>query len=1164
MFNRPRGSGYEDLIGIIRNVRRRWRVRLALRGAAIVVALGFLALAVSAYGMDFFRYSEWSVTLFRVFAYLAMAGLAVRFLILLPLFRRVSDEQVALYIEEHNPELQQAVVSAVEAGSDNEGKFAIPVSSKLIEKLVDSAVDQCESMDHGRGIEHQGLQKTSGALALFAALGMLAVVMGPSFLRHGGSLLLKPWRNAQAANPYFVTVEPGNIGVARGADQMVEAQLGGFDSDRIEVAVKAGDNENWQRWPMTFDETTGEYGFMLFDLQEPTHYFVEASGVRSDIFRIDVSDLPFVEKIDLEYFFPKYAGLESRVVEDGGDIAALEGTHVELTITPTVKVAGGLLRVEGGDPLPLTLRDDATLTGAIDVEREGFYKVELEGFDGQMHDASPDYIIEVLTDQPPSITCTTPGRDSKVTSIEEVFTEVRAEDDYGVGKVELIYSVNGGPDQQRWLFRNEASPKKEISAGHTFFLEDFELEPGDFISYFAKATDTDRVRGRQTATSDIYFVEVRPFSKDYRQSQQRGGGGGGGGADGALSLRQRQIVAATFKLIRDKDEYEPKEYNENLTTIALMQGRLREQTETLLRRMSNRGITDQESDFGKISNSLRLALDEMAPAEEKLMEGNPSDALPPEQRALQHLQRAESTFRDVQVTFGGGGGGEQSNAEDLADLFELELDKLRNQYETVERGEKQSASNQVDEALQRLQELARRQQQENERMKRRAGNPQGGGRGAGNQRDLAEETEELARKLERLAREQSQPDLMDTARRLREAAESMRRGASGGKQGSVAEGIAALDELKDARRLLEKNREVRLEQDIQDVSDRARRLASQQDKVLSEVRRLDQEGGAGRTEKLERLLERKDEMASEVADLEAQMERMARESRSEQKDASRKLQEAANSIRDSKLKEKIRYSKGVVQGRSGEYAEQFEEQVREDIENLRDRIRQAASAVGQSEEARVADAIDKTRDLVQNLESLGDRIREQREETRRLDREGQNLEGESSSESGKGEGEGQGQGQQEGEPSQAGEQSTEPGSGGSAGSQDGRNFQPGTYSTEDIRQWRREFRERVQEAEDLRKELRRQDLQVPDLKDIIARMKEFDSKKIYLDPLGFDELQADLLEELKQFEYWLRRELEGIGKDKLFLAGSDQVPSEYRKLVEEYYRSLSRGPRKKK
>jgi hypothetical protein len=71
-------------------------------------------------------------------------------------------------------------------------------------------------------------------------------------------------------------------------------------------------------------------------------------------------------------------------------------------------------------------------------------------------------------------------------------------------------------------------------------------------------------------------------------------------------------------------------------------------------------------------------------------------------------------------------------------------------------------------------------------------------------------------------------------------------------------------------------------------------------------------------------------------------------------------------------------------------------------------------------------------------------------------------------------------------------------------------------------------------------------------------MKAFDEKQIYLDPLGFEELQSALLEELKQFEYWLRREMEGISNEKLFLAGSDQVPSEFRKLVEEYYRSLSK------
>jgi hypothetical protein len=42
------------------------------------------------------------------------------------------------------------------------------------------------------------------------------------------------------------------------------------------------------------------------------------------------------------------------------------------------------------------------------------------------------------------------------------------------------------------------------------------------------------------------------------------------------------------------------------------------------------------------------------------------------------------------------------------------------------------------------------------------------------------------------------------------------------------------------------------------------------------------------------------------------------------------------------------------------------------------------------------------------------------------------------------------------------------------------------------------------------------------------------------------------------FEYALRRELEGTGVEKLRLSGSAEVPQGWRRLVEEYYRSLSR------
>jgi hypothetical protein len=48
---------------------------------------------------------------------------------------------------------------------------------------------------------------------------------------------------------------------------------------------------------------------------------------------------------------------------------------------------------------------------------------------------------------------------------------------------------------------------------------------------------------------------------------------------------------------------------------------------------------------------------------------------------------------------------------------------------------------------------------------------------------------------------------------------------------------------------------------------------------------------------------------------------MARETRRTAKEASRELGEAARTIRENKLKEKIRYSKGVVRGAPPEAVE---------------------------------------------------------------------------------------------------------------------------------------------------------------------------------------------------------------------------------------------------
>ena len=74
---------------------------------------------------------------------------------------------------------------------------------------------------------------------------------------------------------------------------------------------------------------------------------------------------------------------------------------------------------------------------------------------GERMTASPQYTIDALDDQPPTVSIAKPGRDTTASPIEEVFVEARAEDDFGVKDLDLVYSVNGGAEKTRAAVRRQ-------------------------------------------------------------------------------------------------------------------------------------------------------------------------------------------------------------------------------------------------------------------------------------------------------------------------------------------------------------------------------------------------------------------------------------------------------------------------------------------------------------------------------------------------------------------------------------------------------------------------------------------------------------------------------------------------------------------------------------
>ena len=1073
-----------QLLEVVRQVRRRWRIKLALRGAVGFLIAGIVAILAIAYTLEALKFTPSAIFWFRIVTGLVLVAAGAWFFAR-PLSRKVTDEQVVLYLEEHEPSLDSTILSAMEA-SERPGDWS-PV---LINRLVENAIERAHEIHEGQRIERDSMMRyawISGGVAL-AAVALFT--FGPAYLRHTLSAIFVISTDAEAAAPYRIEVKPGSIKVPKGADQMINATISGFDSADATILIRKASQSAFERVPMVKGEN-GAYEGMLFDLAEPLEYVVEAAGVRSAVFNLNVVELPYVKKLDLEFTYPAYTGLEPRKIEDGGDVAVLKGTDVRVTITPTMASKGGRVvlgppslatasaassgeispkrpsaaKADDSESVPLTVNADGTLTAQFKAQHDGFYHVELDSAGGDRLPASPQYTVDLLADLAPTVKLSKPGRDTDATPVQEFFVEAQADDDYAVKNLQLVYSVNGGPEKTIPLF-NGTKPVAEVTAGHTFYMEELGVKAGDSLSYFARATDNDAVAGAKQATSDIFFLRIRPFDKNFKPATSMSGGGGGGG------------------------------------------------------------------------------------------------------------------------------GGAGSIAEDLADLFKMELDKMANQYETNAQASSQQQDQQIDELAEKLKELARRQEQEIERQRRQAAGQSAGGGGGDLQRALAEQAEEAARQLEKLSRDQQRQDLADTARELRSAAESMKRAAAKGDPSAGGQAAAAADRLREAQRQLTGNQQARGERDVREAQRQAEEIAAEQKDIADDARSLPQ-AGPDRLQQSQLLGQRKDALENKVSGLEKQLDRMVGEQTKDAKDTARKLSEAVSGIRDNKVKEKLRYSKSLLgSGAPEQYARNFEEEIGANIDALRKKLNDAANTVGQQGRDKSTEALDKARDLARGMDSMGQRMAERARQGEQGEQgakgangangakgangangaEGQQGQDGKPGQDGKSGKEGQGQGQGQGQGGQQG-QGQQGGNGGGGredmggrasigglgdGGWNGSDRSPGRLSPDDIRQFRGEARRWAQEGQALRNMLREQNIDPKELDEIMKRLRELDSERVYQDVRELERLQTFVAEGMKRFEYGLRRKV-GDETDRALVNGSDEVPAEFKSLVEEYYRSLSKG-----
>jgi hypothetical protein len=761
---------YRPIADLLDRVRSRWRRLVAFRATIRAALAATAALTLVLLLAMLTTRSPLALAALAAAAVALIAGAVVWGL--RPLRETPSDARIARFIEERKTELDERLVSAV--------SVAAAERTALSASMVRDAARAAASIDPAEIVAAEVLRR-SGMQAVAAVLLFVAVAL---LARDKARQSYDALALALFPSHVVLDVTPGDARIQAGSSLAVQARLVGNRAPVVAQLLRADGaaDDQWQALEMSSD-AAGRFALSLNGVNASFRYRVVAGTVTSKTFSVAVVRPPRVRRIDVEYSYPHALALPPRVEEDGGDIYAPAGTDVRVAVHTDLPAASGRMMLSADKGIDLAAGPDGVLRGSLKVVADGAYRIALADAEGLTSRGDTEYFIRILEDRPPEVHVVRPASDRRVTRLEEVPIEAEASDDFGVASFDLVYSVRGGSEK---VVRLAVPPHAtSVTAHHTLYLEDLDVSPGDFVSYYVRARDLARGKASSEARSDIFFLDVKPFEEEFTlaQSQAAMGGGRSGQQIDDLVAAQKQIIVATWKLDRRSKAARGAQSQEDIRSIGRAESDLKtraEQASSTFRQSTMRdprgrpapgrggqpappvlraGQTLAEED------AMGLAAAAMGRAVASLDALKTADAVAPEMAALNQLLKAQADVkqRQVQQQQAGGGSGGNRNIQDTSSLFDKELARhQQTNYETpksaaAENDDKASAIDKIkdlarrqDELLKRQQNLARDREQLNaEELKRQLESL------TRDQNDLRQRAEDLAQQMARPQADQS-------------------------------------------------------------------------------------------------------------------------------------------------------------------------------------------------------------------------------------------------------------------------------------------------------------------------------------------------------------------------------------------------------------------------
>ena len=261
-----------------------------------------------------------------------------------------------------------------------------------------------------------------------------------------------------------------------------------------------------------FPEPNGRWRAVLTGITEPAQYFVRANRARSHRHQLDVVNTPKLTDVRFRLKMPDYTG---RAPYEGplpaAGLSGLVGTRVEVRAASNRPLSGGTIAIataEGTRSIELAPvgTGAAEVTGAFELTAAGKFVLDVRDVDGTPSTEKLAGAIHLLPDESPFVRIVQPPATSLATPEATLPVNLIGEDDFGIGRIQLVRSLN---DSRATAVDLELprTPPLRFDTSVVLPLSAYGLSPGDVIKLFARIEDNDPA-GPKAAESSVVTVQI--------------------------------------------------------------------------------------------------------------------------------------------------------------------------------------------------------------------------------------------------------------------------------------------------------------------------------------------------------------------------------------------------------------------------------------------------------------------------------------------------------------------------------------------------------------------------------------------------------------------------------------------------------------------------------